>query len=30
MGEGAAEQLEAMDGGWGMLLDLFAAKANAA
>jgi uncharacterized protein YndB with AHSA1/START domain len=23
MGEGAAEQLEAMDGGWGMLLDLF-------
>lgn len=28
MGEGAAEQFEAMDGGWGMLLDLFAAKAD--
>jgi uncharacterized protein YndB with AHSA1/START domain len=23
MGEGAAEQMEAMDGGWGMLLGLF-------
>jgi uncharacterized protein YndB with AHSA1/START domain len=23
MGEGAAEQFESMDGGWGMLLDLF-------
>lgn len=23
MGEGAAQQLESMDGGWGMLLDLF-------
>ena len=30
MGDGAAEQLEAMEGGWGMLLELFAAKANAA
>lgn len=28
MGEGAAEQLEAMDGGWGMLLELFAARAG--
>jgi hypothetical protein len=30
MGEGAAEQLEAMDGGWGMLLDLFRAGAEQA
>ena len=30
MGEGVAEQFEAMDGGWGMLLELFAAQASAA
>jgi uncharacterized protein YndB with AHSA1/START domain len=30
MGEGAAEQLEAMDGGWGMLLDLFKTRAEQA
>ena len=30
MGEGVAEQFEAMDGGWGMLLELFASRANAA
>jgi uncharacterized protein YndB with AHSA1/START domain len=30
MGEGAAEQLEAMDGGWGMLLDLFRREADRA
>lgn len=28
MGKGAAEQLEAMDGGWGMLLDLFRKEAE--
>lgn len=28
MGEGAAEELEAMDGGWGMLLDLFGEAAE--
>ena len=30
LGEGAAAEMEAMDGGWGMLLGLFEAKANAA
>ncbi len=30
LGEGAAVEMEAMDGGWGMLLGLFEAKANAA
>lgn len=30
MGEGAAEQFEAMDGGWGMLLELFSVQADAA
>ena len=30
MGAGTVELLEGMDGGWGMLLELFAAKANAA
>jgi len=30
MGEGAAESTEAMDGGWGMLLDLFQAAAERA
>jgi uncharacterized protein YndB with AHSA1/START domain len=29
MGEGVAEEFEAMDGGWGMLLELFAKQANA-
>lgn len=28
MGAGAAEELEAMDGGWGMLLDLFRTEAE--
>jgi uncharacterized protein YndB with AHSA1/START domain len=28
MGEGTVELLEGMDGGWGMLLDLFKAKAE--
>jgi uncharacterized protein YndB with AHSA1/START domain len=30
MGEGAVETFEAMDGGWGMLLDLFKAEAERA
>lgn len=30
MGAGAVEQLEAMDGGWGMLLELFKAEAERA
>ena len=30
LGEGAAAEMEAMDGGWGMLLGLFEAKANVA
>ena len=30
MGEGVAEQFEAMHGGWEMLLELFTAHANAA
>ena len=30
MGDGIVEQFEAMDGGWEMLLGLFAAKANSA
>jgi len=29
MGEGTVEMLEGMDGGWGMLLDLFRARAEA-
>lgn len=29
MGDGAVEQFESMDGGWGMLLELFRAKAEA-
>ena len=28
MGEGAAEQFQAMDGGWGMLLELFRSAAE--
>ena len=28
MGEGAAQQMESMDGGWGFLLDLFKAEAE--
>lgn len=28
MGEGAVETMEAMDGGWGMLLDLFKTEAE--
>lgn len=28
MGDGAVEQFESMDGGWGMLLDLFKARAE--
>jgi hypothetical protein len=28
MGAGAVETLEGMDGGWGMLLDLFKAQAE--
>ena len=28
MGTGAVQELEAMDGGWGMLLDLFKAEAE--
>ncbi len=28
MGAGAAQELEAMDGGWGMLLELFKAEAE--
>ena len=30
MGDGAAQLFESMDGGWGMLLELFAARADAA
>jgi hypothetical protein len=30
MGDGAVEQMEAMDGGWGMLLGLFKDKAETA
>lgn len=30
MGDGAAEQMEAMDGGWGMLLGLFKDRAESA
>ena len=30
LGEGAVQLFEEMDGGWGMLLDLFAGHANAA
>ena len=30
MGDGAAEQFESMDGGWGMLLELFRVKAEEA
>ena len=30
MGEGAAQEFESMDGGWGMLLGLFKAKVEAA
>ena len=30
MGEGAVQLFEEMDGGWGMLLELFASRANAA
>ena len=30
MGDGAVQLFEEMDGGWGMLLDLYAAQANAA
>ena len=29
MGDGAVEQFERMDGGWGMLLNLFQAKIDA-
>jgi uncharacterized protein YndB with AHSA1/START domain len=29
MGEGAVQLFEEMDGGWGMLLELFASRANA-
>lgn len=30
MGDGAVEQFESMDGGWGMLLELFKAKVETA